>query len=177
MPLSSCLDKAHLRVILGVNCCGVLLLRMALGESAEAIPMTGGEFGMFSPINTYAILTVARGCGFAGLATFCAMFGLVFDPPLALKFGGYSAMLTCAVLLLMAFRSPDVSYKKTETWLTLPHDLRPPAPVAQIIVGRARQRALFIFARVTAAFAAGCFLAAFLLGAWTSLLGLWLTIV
>ena len=119
-------------------------------------------YGMSSPVDACALLSIARGCGFAALATCCGMVSLAFDPAAAFKFGGYSGLLACSVLLLKAYRSPAVAYKRTETWLILPEEYRPPEPVAQLIIGRARQRALYVFARVTAGFSAFCFVAAFL---------------
>lgn len=121
---------------------------------------------MTSPVENSALLSVSRGCGFAGLGIACGMVGLSFDPPAALKFGGFSTLLVCAVLILMASRSETVSYKKTETWLILPEDFRPPAAVAQIVIGRARKRALLFLARVNAGFAAFCFSGSFLVRAW-----------
>lgn len=94
------------------------------------------------------------------------MVGFAFDPPGAFKFGGFSALLTCAILVLKALRSDAVSYRKTETWLILPEEFRPPAAVAQLVIGRARRRALLMFARINAGFAAFCFFGSFLLRAW-----------
>ncbi|MDP2356442.1 MAG: hypothetical protein Q8M31_10340 [Beijerinckiaceae bacterium] len=105
---------------------------------------------MHAPVETNAWISVARGCGFAGLATVCGMVGLSFDPPQALKFGGYSALITTSILLLMAWRAPDVRYSRTETWIMLDKDERPPRPIAQSVISRARQRVLYWFANVTA---------------------------
>lgn len=121
---------------------------------------------MSSPVENSALISVARGCGFAGLAIACGMVGFSFDPPGALKFGGFSGLLTCAVLILKALRSAGVSYRKTETWLILPEDSRPPAAIAQMVIGRARRQAFLRFARVYAGFAAFCFCGSFLLRAW-----------
>ena len=122
---------------------------------------------MAGPVEQSATISVARGCGFAGLAIACGMVGLSYDPPGALKFGGFATLLACAVLVLMALRSDVVRYKKTETWLLLQQEFRPPAPLAQLIIGRARRRALFTFARINAGFAACCFFGSFMLRAWT----------
>ncbi len=43
---------------------------------------------------------------------------------------------------------------------------RPPAPVAQVMISRARQRTLYHFARLSAAISAGMLVFAFLLQAW-----------
>ena len=78
---------------------------------------------------------------------------------------GFATLLACAILVRMALRSDVTNYKKTETWLILPQEFRPPAPLAQMIVGLARRRALNTFARINAAVAAICFAGAFLLRA------------
>ena len=121
---------------------------------------------MRDKIETCAWISVARGCGFAGLAILCAMTGMSFDPPAALKFGGFSTLLVCAVLILKALRAAHVRYKDTETWLLLDDSDRPPAAIAQGLVMRARRQMLLSFARVNAMFATGCFSGSFLTRAW-----------
>ncbi len=121
---------------------------------------------MHAPVDLNAWISVARGCGFAGLATVCGMVGLSFDPPQALKFGGYSALITTSVLLLMAWRAPDVRYSRTETWIMLDQDQRPPQPIAQSVISRARQQALYRFANVTAKIAVLMLIGSLALGAW-----------
>jgi hypothetical protein len=101
---------------------------------------------MHDPIETNAWISIARGCGFAGLATVCGMVGFSYDPALALKFGGYCALLTSSVLLLKAWRAAHVRYSSTETWIMLEKDQRPPAPVAQAMIAGARRRMLYLFA-------------------------------
>lgn len=121
---------------------------------------------MRDKVEMCAWISVARGCGFAGLAIICGMVGLSFDPPAALKFGGLSALLVCAVLVLKALRAARVRYKDTETWLMLEDRDRPPAALAQSLITGARRRMLFSFARVNAMFAAGCFSGSFLMRLW-----------
>jgi hypothetical protein len=105
---------------------------------------------MHDPIEANAWISVARGCGFAGLATLCGMVGLSYDPPQALKFGGFCALITSSILLLKAWRASQVRYSKTETWLMLEEDQRPPPSIAQTIVASARRRTLYRFASLTA---------------------------
>jgi hypothetical protein len=126
---------------------------------------------MADPIETNAWISVARGCGFAGLATTCAMVGFSYNPVLALKFGGYCALLTAVILLLKAWRATYVRYTATETWTMLEKHERPPAPVAQVMISRARQRMLYHFARLSAAISAGMLVFAFLLQAWRATAG------
>jgi hypothetical protein len=101
---------------------------------------------MSDPIRNAAVISVARGCGFGGLAIVTAMIGLSFDPELALKLGGYSWLLTAIILLLHAFRAPHTPYARTEVWLMLPASDRPPAMVAQRIVATTRRDVLLRFA-------------------------------
>jgi len=86
-------------------------------------------------IENMAHLSVARGCGFAGLAIFTLMIGLSWDLPLAFKAGGLATLLACAVLLIKAHNAPKRPYKHTELWIILPPDRRPRAEIAQQVIG------------------------------------------
>lgn len=121
---------------------------------------------MRDKIDICAWISTARGCGFAGLAIICGMIGLSFDPPAALKFGGFSTLLVCAILVLKALRVYRVSYKDTETWLILDKEDRPPEAMAQNMIAGARRQSFLNFARINATFAAGCFGLSFLMRAW-----------
>jgi hypothetical protein len=121
---------------------------------------------MRDPVEINAWISVARGCGFAGLATVCGMVGLSFDPPHALKFGGYCALMTSSILLLKAWRARHVRYSQTETWIMLEESQRPPAPIAQAVIAGARQRMLYRFASLTATISACLFVGSLLMRAW-----------
>ena len=97
-------------------------------------------------VRNSAQISIARGAGFALLAIFCTMVGLSGEPALALKTGGSLCLLASAVLGLKAQLSPKRSYKRTEVWLMLNADQRPPAPVAQRVIGTALQDAFRLFA-------------------------------
>jgi hypothetical protein len=101
-------------------------------------------------IRTAAELSVARGCGFAGLAMFTFMIGMSGNPFAATKLGGIIAMLTCAVLLLKARNAPSRPYKHTEVWIMLKPDERPRAEIAQQVVGNVLQDVYLRFAQHTA---------------------------
>ena len=75
--------------------------------------------------------TVLRACGFASLAIFCIMIGMSFMPKLAFQAGGFLTMLMAAVLVLKSFEARTKDYRKTEIWLYLEKDQRPPAAYAQ----------------------------------------------
>lgn len=123
-------------------------------------------FPMRDPVETNAWISVARGCGFAGLAVICGMVGLSFDPPQALKFGGYCALMTSSILLLKAWRASHVLYSHTETWIMLEAEQRPPKPIAQAVISEARRRMLFRFASLTAGISACLLVGSILLRAW-----------
>jgi hypothetical protein len=74
--------------------------------------------------------TVLRACGFASLAIFCVMIGMSFMPKLAFQAGGFLTTLMCAVLILKAYEARTKDYRRTEMWLYLEKDQRPPAAYA-----------------------------------------------
>src|SRR6188508_725266 len=75
--------------------------------------------------------TVLRACGFASLAIFCVMIGMSFMPKLAFQAGGFLTTIMSAVLVLKAFEARTKDYRRTEMWLYLTKDQRPPAIYAQ----------------------------------------------
>jgi hypothetical protein len=75
--------------------------------------------------------TVLRACGFASLAIFCVMIGMSYMPKLAFQAGGFLTTLMCAVLMLKAYEARTKDYRRTEMWLYLEKDQRPPAAYAQ----------------------------------------------
>ncbi len=75
--------------------------------------------------------TVLRACGFASLAIFCVMIGMSFMPKLAFQTGGFFTTVMVGVLVLKAFEARTKDYRKTEMWLYLEKDQRPPAAYAQ----------------------------------------------
>ncbi len=98
-------------------------------------------------IENAAYVSVGRACGFAGLGVFCLMFGLSFDPALAARTGGGLCLLVTLILGGYAWWAPLRPYQRTETWLMIPEDQRPPADVAQQIVGETLRGTYVWFAR------------------------------
>jgi hypothetical protein len=78
-----------------------------------------------------AFETVLRACGFASLAIFCVMIGLSFNPLVAFQSGGTLTTIMTGVLVLKAFEARTKPYRRTELWLYLPKEARPPEAVAQ----------------------------------------------
>lgn len=75
--------------------------------------------------------TVARACGFGTLAIFCVMVGMSFEPRLAFQAGGFLTTMMAMILIYKAREALTKDYRKTEMWLYLPKDFRPPEAYAQ----------------------------------------------
>ena len=78
-----------------------------------------------------AFETVLRACGFASLAIFCVMIGLSFHPRATFQAGGILTTVMALVLILKSREALTKDYRKTEMWLYLPKDFRPPEAYAQ----------------------------------------------
>lgn len=94
---------------------------------------------------------VLRACGFGSLAIFCVMTGMSFEPHLAFKAGGFLTTLMSAILILKAFEARTKNYRKTELWLYLPKEQRPPEAYAQWASATVLNETYLTFARWTAA--------------------------
>ena len=105
-------------------------------------------------IENAAFVSIGRACGFMGLAIFCVMAGLAFDPSLSARTGGWLCLATAAYLAVCAWRARTRPYKRTETWLLLRKEHRPPAAIAQRIIGEALRETYLWFAKHAAAIAA-----------------------
>jgi len=101
-------------------------------------------------IENAAYVSVGRACGFAGLAVFCVMFGLSFEPILAARAGAVLCLGLTVILALYAYYAPARPYKRTELWLILAKDQRPPAEFAQDVIGRTLRDTYAWFAKQTA---------------------------
>jgi hypothetical protein len=75
--------------------------------------------------------TVLRACGFGSLAIFCVMVGMSFDPRAAFQAGGTLTTIMALILIWKAREALTKDYRKTEMWLYLPKDFRPPEAYAQ----------------------------------------------
>lgn len=92
---------------------------------------------MLQRIERLARISVARGCGFAGLAILTFMIGLSGNMVVALQTGGILCLLVCGLLLLKAWLAGQRSYKSTEVWLMLAPQERPGSEIAQHVIGTA----------------------------------------
>ena len=98
-----------------------------------------------------AFETVLRACGFASLAIFCVMIGLSFEPRAAFKAGGMLTLLMTAILMLKAYEARSKNHRRTEMWLYLSEEQRPPEAYAQRACSAVMQETYLTFARWSAA--------------------------
>ena len=93
--------------------------------------------------------TVLRACGFASLAIFCVMIGLSFLPRTAFQAGGFLSMTMTLVLVFKAREAWTKDHRRTEMWLYLPEDRRPPQAHAQQMIATVMRETYLLFARWT----------------------------
>ena len=89
---------------------------------------------------------VGRAFAFALLAIGVTMIGLSFNLRLAFQTGAVLFGLTGAILMLLALRAPSRHYKRTEVWLWLAPEHRPPESHAQWATGLVLQETYNRFA-------------------------------
>ena len=106
-------------------------------------------------IRRVAYEIVLRDCGFGSLTIFCIMIGLSFDPRISFQSGGVLTMLMTLILALKAYEARTKPYRRTEMWLYLPKEARPPAGSAQRITATVMREVYLTFALWTSAIAIG----------------------
>jgi hypothetical protein len=97
-----------------------------------------------------AFESVLRACSFASLAIFCVMVGLSFEPRAAFQAGAMLTLLMAAILMLKAYGARTKHYRRTEMWLYLSEEQRPPEAYAQRMTSAVLQQTYLTFARWTA---------------------------
>lgn len=100
-----------------------------------------------------AFETVSRACLFGSLAIFCIMVGFSFEPRLAFQTGGTLTVLMAGILIYKAREALTKPYKKTEMWLYLPEQYRPPETYAQWAASTVLRDTYLTFALWTSAIA------------------------
>ena len=100
-------------------------------------------------IRALAYETVMRACGFGTLAIFCVMVGMSFDARAAFRAGGFLTTVMALILIYKAWEAPRKSHRRTELWLYLPKEERPPEGYAQWAVATAMRETYLTFARWT----------------------------
>ena len=112
-----------------------------------------------------AFASVARACGFGMLAIICVMVGMSFDPRAVFQAGGILTLMMTFILILKARYALTQNYKKTEMWLYLEKDFRPPEAYAQWAASTVLRDAYFTFAMYTALISIVMWVMAFLVAA------------
>jgi hypothetical protein len=108
--------------------------------------------------------TVLRACSFASLAIFCTMVGMSYMPRLAFQAGGFLTTIMAFVLVLKAYGARTKDHRRTEMWLYLEKDERPPADYAQWATATVMRETYLTFAQWTAAVAIAMWVLAILFG-------------
>jgi hypothetical protein len=97
-------------------------------------------------IRVLAYETVMRACAFGSLAIFCVMVGMSFDARAAFRAGGFLTTMMALILIYKAWEAPNKNYRRTELWLYLPKEERPPESHAQWAVATAMRETYLAFA-------------------------------
>ncbi len=97
-----------------------------------------------------AFESVSRGCAFAFLAIACVMMGFVHEPRLVFQAGGILTLIMTFILMLKSRQALTRDYKRTEMWILLPKDFRPPERYAQWAAATVLRDAYLTFAQYTA---------------------------
>jgi len=97
-----------------------------------------------------ATASVARACGFGGLAISCTMIGFAHDFVRALQAGGVLLLVMALILSWRGYTAPGRPYKTTEAWLMLDPAKRPAADQAQWAFGTVLREVYLHFAWLTA---------------------------
>lgn len=90
--------------------------------------------------------TVLRACSFASLAIFCVMVGMSFLPSAAFQAGGFLTLVMTGVLLIKALEARSKDHRRTEMWLYLSKEQRPPPATAQRITSTVMREIYLTFA-------------------------------
>jgi hypothetical protein len=109
-----------------------------------------------------AFETVQRACLFGSLAIFCVMIGFSFEPRLAFQSGGTLTTVMALILIYKAREALTKDYKKTEMWLYIEKDFRPPEAYAQWASSTVLRDTYLTFALWTSAIAIAMWVVALL---------------
>ena len=93
-----------------------------------------------------AYKTVLRACAFGSLAISCLMMGMAFTPRTAFQTGGALTMLMTLILVLKAIGASSKRYSRTEMWLNLAKEHRPPPATAQQLTSTVMRETYLTFA-------------------------------
>jgi len=117
--------------------------------------------------------TVLRACGFGSLAIFCVMVGMSFEPRAAFQAGGTLTTIMALILVWKAREALTKDYRKTEMWLYLPKDFRPPEAYAQWASATVLRDTYLMFALWTSMIAIAMWVIALIISLASRLTSLW----
>lgn len=103
-------------------------------------------------IENAAAVSIGRAYGFAWLAIICVMFAFSFQPPMAAFIGGVLCISLTLILGGCAWFTRFKPYNRTELWLILPKEERPPISIAQRVIGQVLKDTYLWFAKQAAVF-------------------------
>jgi hypothetical protein len=111
-----------------------------------------------------AFVSVGRACGFGMLAVICVMVGMSFEPRTAFQTGGILTLIMVFILILKARYALTQNHRRTEMWLILPDNFRPPEKYAQWAASTVLRDAYFTFAMYTAGISIAMWVVALIIG-------------
>lgn len=106
-------------------------------------------------IESLALLSVRRACGFGALAIATLMFGLIGNPAAAFGSGTACCLLMALILYWKSEQALRLDHRKTELWMMLAKSHRPPHDVAVVVIPRVLRRTYLDHCRLVLTFAAG----------------------
>jgi len=138
-------------LLLDAASCNLFVCRAFYADSANRGRVNGEGDNPMEYMRRIAYEIVLRACGFGSLAIFCVMIGMSFEPRMAFNAGGFLTTLMSGILILKAYEARTKSYRRTELWLYLPKEQRPPEAHAQWASATVLYETYLTFARWTAA--------------------------
>ena len=106
-------------------------------------------------LQTAAVLSVRRACGFGALAIATLMLGLSGAPTVAFGSGTACCVLMALILYWKSEQVLRLDHRKTELWMMLAESHRPPHDVAAVVVPRILRQTYLDHCRLVLRFA-GC---------------------
>lgn len=114
-------------------------------------------------IREVAIFCVGRAVFFASLAIGCVMVGFSFNPVSAFRSGAVLTLILAGVLVWKAMAARAQNPKRTELWLYLDENARPPESHARFVVANVMRDVYARFAQAALGVAFGFFLISYVL--------------
>jgi hypothetical protein len=117
-------------------------------------------------IRRAALVSVSRACGFCALGFLCVMLGFAHDPQRSAQAGSLLFFALTLGLIWKAQLALRANYKKTETWIMLAPEDRPPETTAQTVLSVILRDVYLLHARYSAVAAVVLLVAAVALSLW-----------